>query len=99
MSAPLLTIHNNHTPACGDPPIASNSETSYVGYFENTFGEQWVFTFDREAKTAYLHGGDIGWNTRMEVRDGVTPGLVLSKDEAAWLRACWSAVSARQTAT
>ncbi|MEQ8785096.1 MAG: hypothetical protein RIC55_02315 [Pirellulaceae bacterium] len=88
---PMLTIHNHHAPSCGDPPIANDSPDSYVGYFENRFGEQWVFTFDRSTKTASLHGGDIGWNTRVEVCDGSAAGLVLQPDEAAWLRACWNA--------
>ncbi len=39
MSTPLLTIRNNHTPACGDPPIVDNSANCYVGYFENIHGE------------------------------------------------------------
>lgn len=91
MSTPLLTIRNNHThtPACGDPPIVSNSPSCYVGYYENPFGEQWIFTYDRETKAAHLFGGDINWNNRQEVRDGVVQGLMLNEDEAAWLRACW----------
>ena len=90
MSTPLLTIRNNHAPASGDPPIASN-EHKYVGYFENVYGEQWIFTYDRQTKTASLHGGDVGWNNRYQVHDGEVPGLVLQRDEAAWLRACWNA--------
>ena len=91
MSDPLLTIRNNHALACGDPPIVNNSANCYVGYFENAYGEQWIFIYDRETKIATLQGGDIGWNTAQEVRDGEVPGLVLNKGEAAWLRACWNA--------
>lgn len=90
MSEPLLTIHNHHAVSCGDPPIVANSATRYVGYFENMYGEQWVFTYDRETKTATLRGGDINWNNPQVVRDGTVPGLQLQKDEAAWLRACWN---------
>src|SRR5687768_5722138 len=70
MSDPLLTIRNNHSPSCGDPPIVNNSADCYVGYFENMHGEQWVFTYDRATKTAMIRGGDIGWNTVHDVRDG-----------------------------
>jgi len=95
MSIPLLTISNNHSPACGDPPIARNSEACYIGYFENVHGEQWIFTFDRLTGDAYLVGGDIGWNTRQEVRNGTVPGLQMTKDEAAWLLACWNSAVGR----
>lgn len=96
MSTPLLTIRNNHTPACGDPPIVDNSANCYVGYFENVHGEQWVFTYDRQTGDAYLLGGDINWNNRKVVRDGVVPDLRLTDDEAAWLRACWNSAVPRQ---
>ena len=97
MSTPLLTIRNNHALGSGDPPIASNSDDAYIGYFENIYGEQWIFTYDRQTKSASLHGGDVGWNTRMKVLDGSVPGLVLQNDEAAWLRTCWNAVSGGRT--
>ncbi len=98
MSTPLLTIRNNHTPACGDPPIVDNSANCYVGYFENVHGEQWVFTYDRETREASLLGGDINWNKRKTVRDGAVPGLTLMGEEATWLRACWNSAVGRQSA-
>ena len=97
MSTPLLTIRNNHAPSCGDPPIEGNSENVYVGYFENRYGEQWIFTYDRQTRAAYLRGGDINWNDRQEVRGGRVEGLILQEDEAAWLRACWNSVATKQT--
>ena len=93
MSAPLLSIRNNHALTSGDPPIASNSSDAYVGYFENMYGEQWIFTYDRQTKSASLHGGDVGWNTRVKVLDGRVEGLVLQSDEAGWLHACWNAAT------
>jgi hypothetical protein len=98
LSTPLLTIRNNHTFACGDPPIVNNSTNCYVGYFENVHGEQWVFTYDRQTKDAYLLGGDINWNSRKAVHGGAVPGLMLTGEEAAWLRACWSSAAGKQTA-
>jgi len=65
------------------------------GYFENAFGEQWVFTLDRTTRRAELRGGDIGWNTVHEVRDGEVGSLVLGQEEAAWLGACWRAAMGR----
>jgi hypothetical protein len=89
MSEPLLKISNHHSPSCGDPPIVSDD--TYVGYFEGTCGDQWIFTFDRKTKTAELRGGDVGWNRAYVVRGGRVPELVLSSEEAAWLTACWAA--------
>ena len=82
--------------ACGDPPIINGDDPSvYFGYFENAFGEQWVFSFDRATKNAELRGGDIGWNTVHEVRDGEVGALVLGPAEAAWLQACWKSATGR----
>ena len=88
MSDPLLQIRNQHTVACGDPPIINGDDPNvYIGYFENAFGEQWVFCFDRTTGKAELRGGDIGWNTVHEVREGEVGALVLSREEAVWLQA------------
>lgn len=65
-----------------------------IGYFENRYGEQWIFTYDRENETAVLRGGDTGWNSGFSVVDGVAEGLILSNEEQLWLRACWAAVQA-----
>ena len=47
MSAPML-IHNRHSAACGIPPALSTEAADlYIGYFENRYGEQFVFTFDK----------------------------------------------------
>ena len=54
--------------------------------------------YDRQTKDAHLLGGDINWNNRKVVRDGVVPGLTLTEDEAAWLRARWNSAVVRQSA-
>jgi hypothetical protein len=93
MYEPLLTIRNHHSPSCGDPPIVGDEAGDcYVGYFENRYGEQWIFTFDRDTKAAVLRGGDAGWNSGFSVIDGVAGGLILNHEEQLWLRACWEAV-------
>lgn len=92
MSEPLLRIRNHHSAACGDPPIVSGDDPAvYIGYFENPHGEQWIFTFHRKTGKAELRGGDAGWNTVFEVRDGRAAGLNLGREELAWLQACWNA--------
>ena len=94
MSEPLLQIRNYHTSACGDPPIVNSDDPNvYIGYFENAFGEQWVFMFDRTNGKAHLRGGDIGWNTVHDIRNGKTGDLILGAEESAWLRACWNAAT------
>ena len=94
MSDPLLKIKNNHSLSCGDPPIV-NSDISnrYIGYFENAFGEQWIFTMDRETGRADLYGGDVGWNTKLEVIDGNVADVILGSAEQLWLTACWIAAN------
>ena len=88
MSAPLLQIQNRHTPECGDPPIVDGgSDNKYIGYFENQFGEQWVFTRDRNTGIAILRGGDAGWDNQYDVTDG-NSGLRLTPEERLWLQAC-----------
>lgn len=95
MSEPLLRIRNHHSPSCGDPPIVgSEVDDCYIGYFENRYGEQWIFTYDREKRTAVLRGGDAVWNSGFSVVDGVAEGLILNNEEQLWLRACWAAAQA-----
>lgn len=95
MSDPLLTIRNHHSAFCGDPPIITAEDSAtYVGYFENRFGEQWLFTYNRKSGEAVLRGGDIGWNTAHMVVDGNVGDLLLNADEQSWLRACWNAATA-----
>lgn len=96
MSEPLLRIRNHHSATCGDPPIVGGDDANvYIGYFENAFGEQWIFTFARDTGQAILRGGDIGWNTVNDVNDGQVGELILNADESAWLQACWRAATGR----
>lgn len=91
MSDTLLKIQNHHTASCGDPPIVDGSaENCYLGYFENPYGEQWIFTMDRGTGKATLQGGDVGWNTKFDVTNGTVADLILGQEEQLWLQACWS---------
>ena len=91
MSEPLLKIANHHNASCGDPPIVDGvAENCYVGYFENPYGEQWIFTMNRQTGKATLRGGDVGWNTQFDVTNGAAADLILGREEQLWLQACWS---------
>lgn len=96
MSEPLLTIHNHHPPFCGDPPIVTEEDpNTYSGYFENRYGEQWIFTSNRTTGESVLRGGDSGWNTAWPVVNGEVAGLNLNREEKLWLAACLAAVTPR----
>jgi hypothetical protein len=96
MSEPLLTIRNHHSPACGDPPIVNEEgRSTYIGYFENQHGEQWIFTCNRLTGEAVLRGGDIGRNEQVPIVEGKANGLNLSRDEMLWLEVCVAAAMPR----
>ena len=59
----VFAAHNNHDERCGRPPQLRNTDNLglYYGYFENRYGEQYVFTFDRGTGTGMVSGGDLGW--------------------------------------
>jgi len=59
----VFTAHNTHHERCGAPPRLRNTDNPglYYGYFENRYGEQFVFTFDRVTGTGTVSGGDLGW--------------------------------------
>jgi hypothetical protein len=95
VSAPILTVHNRHSAACGIPPAVSTEAAGLsIGYFENHYGVQWIFTFDGATREARLRGGAAGWDNEHPVRDGRVDGLILAPEEIAWLQACWSATRA-----
>ena len=59
----VFTAHNTHHERCGAPPRLRNTDNPglYYGYFENRYGEQFVFAFDRATGTGTVSGGDLGW--------------------------------------
>jgi hypothetical protein len=56
----ILQIANHHALACGTPPRIEEQRGQYLGYFENEFGEQMIFVFDRSSGTGRLYAGDAG---------------------------------------
>lgn len=92
---PLFCVRNHHSAECGTPPrIDDSSPSQYVGYFENPYGEQAVFIYDRDSRQAMLYLGDAGWEAPHAVVDGAVPDLVLSETERLWVRVCWQAATA-----
>jgi len=90
---PLFVVSNYHDPAAGVPPtFHGGSPEVYHSYFENTFGEQFVFVYERDTARATLWCGDAGWQS-YPVTDARVDGLLLSPPELLWLQACWQAVS------
>ena len=69
----VFAAQNNHDPRCGPPPRLRNTADPglYHGYFENRFGEQFVFTFDRATGAGTVWGGDLGWDNRKSFTVGL----------------------------
>jgi len=57
----VFAAHTTHDPSCWRAPRTRNTDNPGLcyGYFENHFGEQFVFTFDRASGTGTVSGGDI----------------------------------------
>ncbi len=88
----IFRVSNHHAPSCGRPPsVDGDAEGTYNGYFENRYGEQTLFVYDRSKGEGFLHCGDAGWEHAFRVVDGKPEGLVLSPEERAWLECCWMA--------
>jgi hypothetical protein len=95
MKSPFFAMQNVHSNDCGEPPTFRTDPAKYHGYFENFFGEQWVFVYDHETKAAQLFGGDAGWQNGYSVTDGRALGVILGRAELLWLNACWAAVTGK----
>jgi hypothetical protein len=86
---PFFVVRDKHTEVEGLPRLFTNDDPNlYLGFFENLYGEQWVFVFKRDTKEGVLYGGDIGWEEPSPVVDGRAQ-IVLGKEEQMWLGACW----------
>ncbi len=98
MSEPFFVMRNNHASDCGEPPsIGNETPGRYHGYFENSFGEQWVFSYDHSSDAGELRGGDAGWKNVFQVIDGLSVGVILGQEEAQWLMACWRAATGERS--
>ncbi|MBI4316907.1 MAG: hypothetical protein HY675_00335 [Chloroflexi bacterium] len=92
----VFAAHNHHGADCGTPPaIDENVPSQYIGYFENSYGEQAIFVYERDSGRATLRMGDYGWDHPIQVVDGGAIGVVLTPAELLWLQACWLAATGR----
>jgi len=89
----LLEVDNVHIADCGPAPSIDASD-KYVGYFENPYGEQWVFVGDRKTDSATIRGGDVEWATEHEVSlESPCPDMILNEPEKLWIITCFMAMS------
>jgi len=90
MDEPLFVMKNVQAESCGAPPYFENENPNLRrSYFENLFGEQWVFIYDMESGSCTVRSGDAGWDNVYEVREGQVPGLIIHEGEALWVMACY----------
>ncbi len=90
---PLFTVSNHHGPDAGQPPALNGDVPHlYHSYFENRYGEQSIFVYNRDTGQAVLWCGDAGWTPYLVV-NGRVAELILADEELIWLRACWQAIS------
>jgi len=71
----VFAAFNAHHERCGAPPRLRNTDSPglYYGYFENGYGEQFVFTFDRATGTGTVWVvTSAGANPRRSLSDGST---------------------------
>ena len=89
----LLEIDNGHVEDCGPPPSLDATD-KYVGYFENPYGEQWVFIGNRSTGAAKIRGGDVGWETEHAISlKCPCPDMILNEPEKLWIITCLMAMS------
>jgi hypothetical protein len=81
----VFAAHNNHDPRCGPPPRLRNTDNPglYYGYFENRYGEQFIFTFDRATGTGTVSGGDPGWGDPKPFTLGLVDEALRSTEDLA----------------
>ena len=81
----VFAAHNIHNPGCGRPPRVRNTDNPglYHGYFENRYGEQFVFTFDRATGTGTVSGGDLGWGDPQAFTRGLLDQALRSTQDLA----------------
>ena len=85
----ILTVPNHHIPMCGSPPDLI-AKDCYTGYFENGYGEQLVFQYNRKTQTGTLWHGDWSWEQPQKVENGNVFGFILGEEEKQWISLVWS---------
>ena len=94
----LLRVSNRHAAAL---PAIEERPGRYLGYFENRFGEQFVFVHEDGELEARVFCGDVDWQPRRVTDASGLPDVgdpVLNEEERAFVLACWSATAWRREA-
>lgn len=74
--------------------IIINLTEKYLETFTNKFGETWWFDYDKENDMGILWGNDsLIVGNKFYVFSGMSPSLILGKDERDWLRSVWKKYS------
>ena len=90
MKQTIMSIDNHHVESCGIPPVINADEWDYIGYFENEYGEQFIFLSKDDE--SFLYCGDAGWDTLYKIEEyGDVPGLTMHNCELIWVVNCWVA--------
>lgn len=85
----ILEVKNKHSEDCGTPPRINSDNCSYISYFENEHGEQWILFRNKGSTEVFLRGGDCGWDRVVHVVGNEVPKeIVLSADEKTWVFSC-----------
>jgi hypothetical protein len=95
----VFLVDNLHGAESGRPPAIwkKPGEHRYAGYFENEFGDQFVFVFNRRKNIGFLRMGDADWGTRICLKnDRIESDVILGLGEFNWLSACWKAATGRE---
>lgn len=77
--APLFSVPNHQSEDCGKPPVLPtdfNSRPYRRSYFENHYGEQWLFWYDMDTKETHIYGGDCGWDMSLTAHRVLTTDLL-----------------------
>ncbi len=96
----IFQVTNHHLDSAGRPPhLDDTTPNHYRGYFENEYGEQAMFIYDRTTRCGKLSMGDSGWESPYDICDSEIVGLNLTPLEQSWLRLCWQAATWSSTQT
>jgi hypothetical protein len=89
MNEKILTVLNRHVDDCGTPPSFSDEllNKKYVSYFQNHYGEQWVFLGDGK-DGGVLYGGEVDWEGLPVTLKKPYPATLLNAEEQVWLISC-----------
>ena len=91
----LFKVNNKHTEKSGkSPQFDGNKVGGYHGYFQNEYGDQFVFVYDYTSRKGMLWSGDAGWDEPYHVVDGNAPNLIMGANEVLWLQVCWKTATA-----